>query len=430
MNPTRMTLLATTLIAAPAWSQDTSVQPEVTVGITEQTAVTASDFMVASANPLATEAGAAILRAGGSAADAAVAVQMMLNLVEPQSSGIGGGAFALYWNDALGTLTTFDGRETAPAAATPDYWMRRRRRADGLLGRRARRTVGRRARHPQAHGDASIPTTAACPGPTSSSRNRPRRDRLRQSRPASPRSISGAQEQGLDAFPAARAYFFDADGLPMDEGTMLANPEFARTLRLIAAEGSAPFYTGCHRPRHRRGGPDRDQSRHPDPRGSRELRGDRARRRSAWTTAPRNVCGMGPPTSGGADRRPDARHPVGHFDLPGMGAGPEAAHLFAEAGQARLRRSRPLHGRQRISSTCRPRACSTPPISPSAPQLIDPATAMAARLRRRAALGRRRALRPRQPRRAPGTVALRDRRSRGRHGLDHHHHRDRLRLAG
>jgi gamma-glutamyltranspeptidase/glutathione hydrolase len=123
MNPTRMTLLATTLIAAPAWSQDTSVQPEATAAITEQVSVTASDFMVASANPLATEAGAEILRAGGSAADAAVAVQMMLNLVEPQSSGIGGGAFALYWNDALGTLTTFDGRETAPAAATPDYWI-------------------------------------------------------------------------------------------------------------------------------------------------------------------------------------------------------------------------------------------------------------------------------------------------------------------
>ena len=83
----------------------------------------AASFMVAAANPLATQAGYDVLAAGGSAADAAVAVQMVLNVVEPQSSGIGGGAFALYWDAALGELTTFDGRETAPAAATPDYWL-------------------------------------------------------------------------------------------------------------------------------------------------------------------------------------------------------------------------------------------------------------------------------------------------------------------
>ena len=77
-----------------------------------------------------------MLAAGGSAADAAVAVQMVLNLVEPQSSGIGGGGFALYWDAALGTLTSFDGRETAPAAATPDYWLDAGRRAARVLGRR------------------------------------------------------------------------------------------------------------------------------------------------------------------------------------------------------------------------------------------------------------------------------------------------------
>ncbi len=81
--------------------------------------VRAKNWMVAAANPLAVVAGAQILQRGGSAADAAVAVQLVLGLVEPQSSGLGGGAFALYWDAAAGKLMTYDGRETAPRAATP-----------------------------------------------------------------------------------------------------------------------------------------------------------------------------------------------------------------------------------------------------------------------------------------------------------------------
>ena len=83
---------------------------------------TAKTFMVAAANPHATKVGYDVLKAGGNAMDAAVAVQIMLNLVEPQSSGIGGGAFMLYWDAASKTLTTFDGREKAPSKATPDYF--------------------------------------------------------------------------------------------------------------------------------------------------------------------------------------------------------------------------------------------------------------------------------------------------------------------
>ena len=79
--------------------------------------------MVIAAHPLAAEAGLAMLRKGGSAVDAGIAAQMVLNLVEPQSSGIGGGAFMLYWDAAAKTLTSFDGRETAPAAATPDLFL-------------------------------------------------------------------------------------------------------------------------------------------------------------------------------------------------------------------------------------------------------------------------------------------------------------------
>jgi len=83
-------------------------------------AAQAAESMVAAANPHAARVGIEILRAGGSALDAAVAVQMVLNLVEPQSSGIGGGAFLLYWNEAQKKIAAYDGRETAPAAARPD----------------------------------------------------------------------------------------------------------------------------------------------------------------------------------------------------------------------------------------------------------------------------------------------------------------------
>src|SRR5262245_33035842 len=84
---------------------------------------TAKHAMIAAANPLAVEAGLEILHAGGSAADAAIGVQLVLNLVEPQSSGIGGGAFALYWHAPSAQLKTYDGRETAPAAARPDRFL-------------------------------------------------------------------------------------------------------------------------------------------------------------------------------------------------------------------------------------------------------------------------------------------------------------------
>jgi gamma-glutamyltranspeptidase/glutathione hydrolase len=86
--------------------------------------VTARSHMVVAANPLAVRAGDEILRAGGSAVDAAVAVQMVLGLTEPQSSGIGGGAFMLHFTAGEGALVAYDGRETAPAAATPDLFLK------------------------------------------------------------------------------------------------------------------------------------------------------------------------------------------------------------------------------------------------------------------------------------------------------------------
>ena len=98
-------------------------EPEAATGLTQKQVVVGNDYMVAAANPYASEAGYNILAKGGSAIDAAIAVQLVLTLVEPQSSGIGGGAFILHWDKANKQLTTVDGRETAPAKASADMFI-------------------------------------------------------------------------------------------------------------------------------------------------------------------------------------------------------------------------------------------------------------------------------------------------------------------
>lgn len=116
--------LALPALAVPGLSaaQDHRADPEAPSGFDPKPTVFADDWMIVAANPLAAEAGAAVLRDGGSALDAGIAAQMALNVVEPQSSGVGGGAFALYWRASTGKLTAWDGRETAPLNATPDYF--------------------------------------------------------------------------------------------------------------------------------------------------------------------------------------------------------------------------------------------------------------------------------------------------------------------
>ncbi|HSG50702.1 MAG TPA: gamma-glutamyltransferase, partial [Rheinheimera sp.] len=100
-------------------AQQETREPEAATGVYHKQLVQGQHYMVAAAHPLATQAGAAMLAKGGSAVDAAIATQLMLGLVEPQSSGIGGGAFMLHWQAEHKKITTFDGREMAPAAATP-----------------------------------------------------------------------------------------------------------------------------------------------------------------------------------------------------------------------------------------------------------------------------------------------------------------------
>ena len=115
--------LAGTVSATDALAQERSSQPEEGFSRSSRAVEEGEHHMVVTAHPTATATGVLILRNGGTAMDAAVAVQMVLNLVEPQSSGIGGGAFLLYRDGETGRLTTYDGRETAPAAADPSYWL-------------------------------------------------------------------------------------------------------------------------------------------------------------------------------------------------------------------------------------------------------------------------------------------------------------------
>ncbi len=200
-----------------------------------------SQALVAAANPLAVEAGLAVLRQGGSAVDAAVAVQAMLGLVEPQSSGIAGGAFLMHYDAATGEVSAYNGRETAPAGATPGMFLNK----DGEpLKRGAAMTAGRATGVPGvlslldlAHKDhgklpwsALFETTAA---------------RAEEGFAVTPRlheHITGKFAQA--GAPDVVAYFARPDGSRMQVGDTIRNPAYAAVLRRIAAEGVGAFYTG------------------------------------------------------------------------------------------------------------------------------------------------------------------------------------------
>ena len=197
--------------------------------------------MVATANPLATEAGLKVLREGGSAIDAAVAVQAVLGLVEPQSSGLGGGAFMVYYDAASRKVTAYDGRETAPAGAGPDLFLG----PDGkplsfvtaLLSGRSTGVPGAVAMLALAHKDHGARPWSTLFGDA---------ERLAdEGFIISPRlagMISGPipQAGGVDA----RQYFTRADGVRMTAGDRLKNPAYAATVRRLASEGPDALYEG------------------------------------------------------------------------------------------------------------------------------------------------------------------------------------------
>ena len=216
-----------------------AVAPEASSGYADKPGWATRTFAVAAANPLATEAGYRILKAGGSAVDAAIAVQMVLALVEPQSSGIGGGAFLLH---AHGTrVEAYDGRETAPAAAGEGLFLA----ADGkplpfqqaVVGGRSVGVPGTVRMLEMAHREhGKLPWAALFEPAIALAENGFR---------VSPRlNTLLREEQDLRKDPAAAAYFYGADGAPRAVGTLLRNPELAAVLRRLAAEGSRALYAG------------------------------------------------------------------------------------------------------------------------------------------------------------------------------------------
>ncbi|MBK9029518.1 MAG: gamma-glutamyltransferase [Propionivibrio sp.] len=214
-------------------------QPEAVTDSVAQSAWHGRKFAVAAANPLASAAGLEILQAGGSAVDAAIAVQMVLTLVEPQSSGIGGGAFLLHYDG--NEVVALDGRETAPAAVNETLFIK----ADGKPMAFHEAVVGGRA--------VGVPGTVKMLEMAHAAYGKLRWARLFEPAiklaeagfPVSPRlHLLLKADPHLREDPQAAAYFYQPDGEPHAVGTLLRNVALAKVLRRIAAEGSRALYEG------------------------------------------------------------------------------------------------------------------------------------------------------------------------------------------
>ena len=214
-------------------------QPEMATGYTEKPGWATSEFAVAAANPLATDAGFQVLEAGGSAVDAAIAVQMVLTLVEPQSSGIGGGAFLLHWDGSQ--VAAYNGRETAPAGADENLFLDGNGDplpfADAVRSGLSVGVPGTVAMLKQAHDlHGQLPWEELF---------HPAITLAREGFQVSPRLhglLDG--ETALRDDPIAQALYYDEDGEPHPVGHLLQNPALAQVLEDIAQEGLDAFYEG------------------------------------------------------------------------------------------------------------------------------------------------------------------------------------------
>lgn len=321
-------LTAMVLLAAPFSSIAFSLDlPEGESGLTQKPLVKAEKHMVVAAHPLAAEAGLEMLRKGGSAIDAGIATQAVLTLVEPQSSGIGGGAFMLYWDANADTLTSYDGRETAPGGATPDLFLD----ATGIpLPRPVAMHSGLSVGVPGvlaalklvhddygklAWGDLFKPAIALA----------------RDGFPVSPRLAKMLTDADPNTFTgSARTYFFDAQGKARPSGYTLKNQDLADTFEMIGAEGVDAFYKGAI-------ATDIADAVQSDPRApgslnTSDLANYRAKTREAVCTPyrGRKVCGAGPPSSG-AVAVGQVLALVEPFDLGTAPLDATAAHRIVEA---------------------------------------------------------------------------------------------------
>lgn len=306
--------------------------PEAATGFAEKPGWVAKDYMIASANPLATEAGYRMLKAGGSALDAAIAAQMVLTLVEPQSSGIGGGAFLLHANGRQ--IEAYDGRETAPAAADERLFYDDKGKQvafyQGIVGGRAVGVPGALRMLELAHTKhGRLPWAELF---------QPAIELAESGFAVSPRLAKLiALDPYLKTDPAAAAYFYDEEGKPLQAGRTLRNPELARTLRQIAQGGADVFYLGAVAR-----AIEKKVNAHPDNPGYLHAADMAAYQPKVREPVCANykrwrVCGMPPPSSGGIAiaqmlgmleaKQIDAFPPVdGQPD-------PNAVHLFSEAGR-------------------------------------------------------------------------------------------------
>ena len=319
---------------------------------------------MAAANPVAVETGYRILRDGGNAIDAAVAVQMVLNLVEPQSSGIGGGTFILFHDGRNGLLTSYDGRETAPAAAREDRFLgsdgKPLRFFDAVVGGKSVGVPGTLRALELVHRQyGKLPWATLF---------EPAIELAERGFAVSPRlSLLIATEKDRFRQERARAYFLNPDGSPLSVGQMLRNPQLAATLKRVAAEGADAFYKGSI-------AADivetvRSPATNPGDMTEADLASYKAKVREpvcgryrAW-----RVCGMPPPSSGGITVL-QILGVLEPFDLHAIGAESLiSVHLFSEAG--------------RLAFADRDRYLADPEFVTVPPGLTDPAY-----LRQRSAL--------------------------------------------
>jgi gamma-glutamyltranspeptidase/glutathione hydrolase len=320
-------LAALPLAAQPAPRSFDSIAPEAATGRTEKRAVHASAYMAAAANPLATEAGAAVLARGGSAIDSAIATALVLNLVEPQSAGIGGGGFMLVWDAAQKRLRAFDGRETAPAGVDRRLFFDaagdRKRFIDAVVGGASVGVPGMLRMFELVHGEYGRLPWAELFAPAIAL--------AEAGFPVSPRLYALLrQNTSLQNNPQARELFYGPDGNPKPVGSLLVNRPLAETFRQIARDGAQAFYSGAmaadivaavrHAPQNKGAMTLEDMS------------GYKAVERDPVCAPYRayRICTMPPPSS--SVNMLQALGILAHFDLAQLAPlSPEAVHLVAQA---------------------------------------------------------------------------------------------------
>ena len=285
--------------------------------------------MVSAADPRAAEAGRWALNQGGSAADAAIAIQIALTVVEPQSSGIGGGGFFVYHDSKSGQVRTYDGRETAPHSAGPDWFFG---------------PDGKPLPHPQAvpgGRSVGVPGNIRLMALVHSKHGKlpwPKlfEPAIRLARdgfaitPRMQRSLAGNSDLAAST-PWGRNQFYQANGEPKAVGTTLRNPELARFLETLAERGPDWFYTGP--PAQNLVRTVTTAANNPSPMTLGDLASYDAKEREVpcGTYRGHRICGMGPPSSGATTVFAVLKQ-LERFDLAGLGPdSPEAWHLIAES---------------------------------------------------------------------------------------------------